>query len=86
MDKLIQTYAKKGRQSVSEIVQRYDQGSPENVGAYIKGVAAALGVAPGTLLNLSDPGTRSALIKAMIKHENGHVPYPDQMIYNSVAK
>jgi hypothetical protein len=64
-----------GLNTVRGIVSRYAPPSENNTAAYIAGVAAALGVGPDTPIDTGNGQTLTALMTAIITHENGTQPY-----------
>lgn len=83
MSKQLDRYASgattgKKLQTVSDIVSTWapDKGKDKNnTKAYIASVAKKLGISPDAQLNLADSNTKTALMSAMISHENGGNPY-----------
>lgn len=71
--------------TVNEIVRRWAPPSENNTGAYIKSVAAALKVFPHDKVDLSNAATMTALVKAIIQHENGQMPYTDAQLKGGVT-
>lgn len=71
-DKLLQTYAGKGINTVAGIVNRWAPPSDNNpTSAYAATVAKAVGVDPNAPLNMADPAVRQKVIGAMAQFENG---------------
>jgi len=64
-----------GLNTVTGIISRWAPPSENNTAAYITNVAAQMGVDPNATLDLTDLGTMSALVDAVITHENGSDPY-----------
>ena len=82
MARVLQTYRDKyGLDTVTKIISRWAPDVENDTAAYIKSVAAQIGVRPDTKLN---PGQVPALIAAIIKHENGGNPYSAQQIVRGV--
>lgn len=69
-----------GLNTVQGIVNRWAPPGENNTGAYIAVVAKAVGVSPADRLNLRDPATLQKLTAAIIRHENGSQPYPDEVL------
>lgn len=68
--------------TITGIINRWAPAVENNTAAYIAAVSMAVGKAPGETLALSD---YPALVKAIIKHENGVMPYPDTLINQGIA-
>lgn len=81
MGKTLLTYADQhGLQTVGDIIARWAPATSNDTAAYAGAVAKALKVAPGDPIDVHDPKTMTALVKAMILQENGRQPYTDQQI------
>ena len=62
--------------SVQEIISRWAPSVENNTPAYVQAVAASVGIpANSETLDLHDYATLSELVKAIIMHENGDMPY-----------
>ena len=82
MARVLQTYREKhGLDTIRKIVSRWAPDIENDTEAYIKSVAAQLGVRPDVPLN---PGQTPKLIAAIIKHENGVLPYSNEQIIRGV--
>lgn len=66
---------KYGLNTVQDIISRWAPSSENDTAAYISDVADRMGVAPNAALNLNDDDTLTALVNAIIHHENGLNPY-----------
>jgi len=85
MGKLLQTYQTKHKlNTVEGIINRWAPSVENNSEAYVAQVSKALGVNPNETVNLKDSDTLFKLVKAIIKHENGTMPYDDNTILNGV--
>lgn len=71
MSALLQSYANRGIDTAKSIVSRWAPKGENDVGAYSRAVANALGVSPDASLNLKDPTVRANLMSAISAHENG---------------
>lgn len=85
--KLMDVYSRKhGINSIAGIVNRYAPASDNNnVMAYASSVAKAVGVGPNDPINISDPSVKAKLLPAMIRQENGRMPYQPQTIAAGVG-
>lgn len=52
----------------------------QDSGAYARHLAAAVGAAPSAVLDLRSAGVMAALVAAIVRHENGQLPYPPDLI------
>lgn len=83
--KLLLTYQKKYKLYTPEqILNRWAPPQENDTGAYAQQVARALGVNSNERINLDDEATLFKLVKAIIKHENGSLPYEDSLIMEGV--
>jgi hypothetical protein len=73
-----------GLNTVRQIITRWAPASENDTGAYVRAVAAALGVGPDDAINLADRQTLADLVTAIIKHENGRVIYAHSEIIDAV--
>lgn len=71
---------KHGLNTVHGIINRWAPPGENNTSAYVRAVATAIGVGPADPLNLRDPVTLQKLTGAIIRHENGDQPYPDNVL------
>ena len=78
-------YQRMGLDTVEKVIGRWAPPSENDTGAYVKKVAAEIGVAPGAKLNLSDQATLVSITQAIIRHENGAQPYNAGLINAAVG-
>ncbi|MBK5073242.1 structural protein, partial [Budviciaceae bacterium CWB-B4] len=77
---LLGTYQRKyALNSVDGIIGRWAPTIENNTNAYVNAVAKALGVSPMDWIRVSDKKTAIGLAKAIVQHENGSQPYPDEV-------
>lgn len=74
-----------GINTVEGVIARWAPATENDTETYVKTVAKDLGVKPDQALNLADPKLLLGFTKAIIKHENGNVPYTDAQIAAGVA-
>lgn len=74
------SYAKRGLNTVAQIIGRWAPPGENNTAAYIAAVAKKLGVGANQALDLFNSDTLQKLVAAIIGHENGYNPYSQQMI------
>lgn len=76
MGSLLDSYGKKGINTVGGIINRWAPASDgNNVSAYAQAVARAAGVDPTATIDLSNPDMKQKIVAAMAQHENGR-PLP----------
>lgn len=79
------SYQRRGLNTISKIISRWAPPQDNNdTSAYIQKVSTALGVSPHTPLNIASPSVLSALSKAIIHHENGIVPFSEEVINSGI--
>lgn len=83
---ILTNYGEKyGLDTVQEVISRWAPPEENNTNAYAKLVADALGVGPEDHIDIHDPDVMRVLVKAIIKQENGSVPYTDKEIDAGIA-
>lgn len=81
MTKNLMTYQGRGLDTVEKIINTWAPAADKNdVEAYIRNVTNRLGVTRDAKLNLSNPNVMKALVTSIIQHENGTMPYTDQVL------
>lgn len=84
---LVGYYRRHGLDTVRAIIQRYAPASENDTAAYVTSVARRLGVGAEARLRVDDPATLIALVKAMIRHENGAAgAYPGEVVAAGVGR
>jgi hypothetical protein len=73
-----------GLNTVRQLVTRWAPATENDTGAYVRAVAAAMGVGPDDAINLAERQTLADLVTAIIKHENGRVIYAASEIVDAV--
>jgi hypothetical protein len=66
--------------TVDAMIRRWAPPVENKTSAYIAAVALAMGVAPSEAIDVQDHATLKAMVKAIIRHENGQQPYGDAQI------
>lgn len=82
--KIIDSYRRRGVITVRQIIETWAPGSENNTEAYVHSVAKQTGWQEDFTPNRLE-GNYTALVKAIIKHENGINPYDDDFIADSLA-
>lgn len=79
--RIIKVYnAKYGINTVAGIVKRWAPPCENDTNAYIRSICQQTGFNATSKLNLADEKVLLALVKSIIKHENGKQPYTDKEI------
>lgn len=78
------SYEGKGLNTISGIINRWAPPSENNTSEYVSTVSKALGVSPDAKLDMKDPAVLTSLTRAIIKHENGQMPYSDEQMQAGV--
>lgn len=71
MQRLLEQYGRKGRNTVTAIIGRWAPPSENDTNAYANTVARKLGVKPNAKLDMTNPATVAKLSSAMAEVENG---------------
>ena len=82
--KNLQAYNSKGINTVRGIIHKWAPPKENNTGSYVNAVAKALSVSPDVKVDVKDPAVLTLLTEAIIKHENGTVPYSKEQIQAGV--
>ncbi|WP_298034745.1 structural protein [uncultured Desulfovibrio sp.] len=84
LGKILLSYQRKyGLDTVRKLITRWAPPNENNTDAYVNGVARSLGVAPDDPIRVEEH--LPALVVAIIQHENGQQPYPDEVIAAGVG-
>lgn len=75
-----------GIDTVREVITRWAPGVENDTNAYVQAVSKGLGVRADQALKIDDPATLKGLVMGIIKHENGGVPYADNVITEGVRR
>lgn len=77
----LERYARRQINTINDIVRVYAPKSDGNdTGAYITDVSKTMGIGATQRLDLDNPKVLAALMNAMVKHEQGSMPYSSGMI------
>jgi hypothetical protein len=71
--------------SLTTIIGKYAPKNENNTQSYISTLAKSTGLDPNSPVDMSNPQTKAAIIKGIIQIENGHQPYPDEMIQSAIS-
>ncbi len=80
MVKILQSYRRRGLNTVREIISAWAPTVENDTAAYIESVCGRVGVGPDDPVEPTNP----ELIKAIIRHENGQQPYSDNTISDGI--
>ena len=69
-----------GLRTIAAIISRYAPNTENGTDAYIAAVSEDMRIPSQQLLNLHDVSTLVALVKAIVRHENGQQPYSEATI------
>lgn len=79
------SYHRRGLDTISKVISRWAPPQDNNdTSAYIRRVSQALGVSPHERLDLTEPSVLSALSQAIIRQENGTIPFDEQVINKGI--
>lgn len=83
--KVLLTYFKKhGLNTVRRIINRWAPPNENDSAAYVNHVAQQLGVGADAQIDLFDGDILAGLVKAIIAHENGDMPYAADVVGEGV--
>ena len=72
--------------TLREIINRWAPPVENDTGAYVKAVAANVGVGPDEAIDVTDEWVMKALVTAIIKHENGRCIYDEDVLEDGVQR
>jgi hypothetical protein len=75
-----------GIDTVRETINRWAPPVENNTSAYVESVAKELGVPSTQIINILDRSTLLKITTAIIKHENGYLPYAPSVIAEGVSR
>lgn len=79
--RILMTYQRMHRlRDITSIINRFAPPSENDTGAYIRSVCKAVGVGPNDRIDVTHAPTMMAMVRAIIRHENGRMPYEDEII------
>lgn len=85
MGSLLDSYGRKGINTVGGIINRWAPASDgNNVSSYAQAVAKATGVDPTSPIDMANPEIKQKIIAAMAQHENGR-PLPQAPVAQAMA-
>lgn len=70
--------------TVRGMITRFAPSNENNTNSYVNIVAKSLGISADTPIDFANPDVSLKLVKAIIKHENGVNPYPDNLIIRAI--
>ena len=74
-----------GLNTPRKIISRYAPPNENQTLAYIQSVACQLNITPDDKVNLSEIGTLTVFVKAIIRYENGIQPYSTETIQKGIT-
>jgi len=83
MGRILNSYAKRGVNTVRTVINTWAPPHENNTGAYVRHVADRLGVDPDDALS-GGLQERTRLVAAIIRHEQGLQPFSDEFIKQSL--
>lgn len=83
--KILQSYNKRGITTISQIIKTYAPSSENDTQAYINDVLQTTELADNAYIDVFDYWVLDVLVKAIIKHENGVMLYPQSIIDKGLA-
>ena len=75
-----------GIDTIHETINRWAPSVENNTSAYVKAVAKAAGVGPVQSIDIREPRILTAVVTAIIAHENGSNPYASSVIAEGVRR
>lgn len=83
---LLAYYDHHGLVTIRGIIGRWAPAAENDTASYIADVCQQTGFGPDDWLHLHEPSVLGAVMRAIVKHENGEQPYSDAEIDYAVAR
>lgn len=83
--KILLTYQRNGLNTVRKIISRWAPPNENDTEAYVRDVSKRVGVNPDEPIDLTNAHLMCAIVKAVVRHENGQQPYADEVVTKAVA-
>ena len=84
-DANLQAYAAKGLNTISAIVSHWSPPGKNDTPALIANMAQRTGFGPNDPLDMSNPGTRAALLRGLVQQETGATPFSADQIKGAIT-
>ncbi len=72
--------------TIRAVVSRFAPASENDTAAYAAAVSADMRASADEPVDLADPEELAALVKAIVRHENGEQPYSDDLVDQAVKR
>jgi hypothetical protein len=72
--------------TIEAMISRWAPSTENDTEAYIKSVCADSGLDRRAVIDCRDPHKMLALVKAIIRHENGVQPYPETLLREGITR
>lgn len=79
----LRTGARRGEDTIREIISQWAPPNENDTEAYIRSVSRRTGIDPDAMINFE--AAMPDLLDAIIVHENGSNPYADQLLFEAIA-
>ena len=79
----LRTGARRGEDTIREIISQWAPPNENDTEAYIKSVSRQTGIDPDAMINFDV--NLPDLLDAIIVHENGSNPYADELLFEAIA-
>lgn len=83
MVRILRSYQRQGIRTIHDAINRWAPPNENNSDAYVAAVCKECKVQPSTLIVIDEH--LPEIVKAIIRHENGQQPYPDEVIYEGIS-
>lgn len=82
--RILLTYNQRGLNTCRQIISTWAPSSENDTAAYVADVANRCEIGPDDEIDVDNPDTMRAMVKAIVWHENGSMPYSDAVIDNGM--
>lgn len=81
--RIMESYKRDGLHTIQQAISRWAPPNENNTPAYVMGVCSDCGVKPNDVVDYN--AIMPMLVKAIISHENGEMPYSDDQIAKGIS-
>jgi hypothetical protein len=85
IEKILLTYHSEGLNTITAIISKWAPPVENNTQAYIDAVCASSGFTATQTIDVTEMIQATAIVEAIITHENGEQPYSQEIIQEGIA-
>jgi hypothetical protein len=85
IEKILLTYHSQGLNTITQIISKWAPPNENNTQAYIDAVSSSSGFSATQTIDVTEMIQATAIVEAIIMHENGQQPYSQEVIQEGIA-